>query len=71
MSRSLLILLVRAYQVMLSSLLGGCCRFHPSCSEYTIEALRRHGSLVGLWMAFRRLCRCHPFHDGGVDLVPE
>jgi len=66
----LLILIVRAYQLTLSPLLGQCCRFHPSCSTYCIQALREHGVIKGLWLSFRRICRCHPFHPGGVDLVP-
>ena len=65
-----LIFLVRLYQVILSPLLGPRCRFHPTCSEYAIESLRRHGAWKGLWLALRRVGRCHPFHSGGVDPVP-
>ncbi|HMD31446.1 MAG TPA: membrane protein insertion efficiency factor YidD [Candidatus Acidoferrales bacterium] len=62
---------VRAYQVILGPLLGGNCIFYPSCSHYACEAIERHGARHGLWLALRRLLRCHPFSAGGVDLVPE
>lgn len=55
---------------MLSPLLGGHCRFLPSCSLYADEALARHGALAGLRLILRRLARCHPFHPGGFDPVP-
>jgi putative membrane protein insertion efficiency factor len=58
------------YQVMLGPLFGGRCRFYPSCSNYAMEALREHGLLRGSWLALRRIGRCHPLHEGGVDLVP-
>lgn len=67
----LLILAVRAYQYSLSPLLGVRCRFAPSCSEYAIEALQQHGALMGSWLVARRLGRCHPFHPGGFDPVPQ
>jgi hypothetical protein len=63
-------LLVRAYQVTLGHWLGGHCRFYPTCSQYGIEALREHGALRGSWLTIRRIASCHPFHEGGVDLVP-
>ncbi|NLX54291.1 MAG: membrane protein insertion efficiency factor YidD [Planctomycetaceae bacterium] len=63
----LLIALVRAYQVTLSPLLGGGCRFQPTCSVYFIEAVRKHGPWRGSWCGVRRLLRCHPFHPGGYD----
>ena len=62
--------LIRAYQVAVSPMLGSRCRFHPSCSEYAMEALRRHGLFRGLWLAVRRIGRCHPWHPGGYDPVP-
>jgi len=68
--RGLLILLVRAYRMGISPFLGNNCRFHPSCSEYAIEALRKHGGLKGSWLALRRVSRCHPWHPGGADPVP-
>ncbi|MCE1242266.1 membrane protein insertion efficiency factor YidD [Oryzomicrobium sp.] len=68
--RILLIGLVRLYQYALSPFLGPSCRFTPSCSEYMVEALRRHGAVKGLWLGTRRICRCHPWHPGGHDPVP-
>lgn len=64
------VLLVRLYQVTLSPMLGGQCRFQPTCSNYLVEAVDRHGVLVGGWMGLRRLLRCHPFSPGGYDPVP-
>lgn len=61
---------VRGYRYFLSPLLPPSCRFHPSCSAYAEEALREHGALRGGWLAARRVCRCGPWHPGGVDLVP-
>lgn len=69
--KTLLILLVRAYQVCLSPFLGQNCRFYPSCSNYALEAVGRHGALKGGMLAARRLCKCHPWHPGGADPVPE
>ncbi len=66
----LLILLVRGYQIAISPLLPPACRYTPSCSQYAIEALSRHGALKGTWLATRRLARCHPFRSGGYDPVP-
>ncbi len=64
------LLLIRAYQLAISPMLGDRCRFHPSCSEYSMEALRRHGLLKGAWLGLRRIGRCHPWHPGGYDPVP-
>lgn len=67
----LLIALVHAYRLLLGPLLGGSCRFTPSCSSYAIEALAQHGALRGGWLAVRRVLRCHPFHaSAGYDPVP-
>jgi len=66
----ILLLGVDAYRVALSPLLGGFCRYWPSCSLYALEALRRHGARRGTELALRRLSRCHPFHPGGYDPVP-
>jgi len=68
--KSVLILLVRAYQVVLSPLFRGCCRFEPSCSNYAIEALNVHGALKGTLLAVWRLLKCHPFGPHGYDPVP-
>lgn len=70
MIRAALIGLVRLYQLAVSPLLPPSCRFHPSCSAYAAEALRRHGAARGSWLAIRRLARCHPFCEGGIDPVP-
>lgn len=71
MIRAALVLLVRVYQRLVSPLLPPACRFYPSCSAYAVTALQRHGAVKGSWLTVRRLCRCHPFHPGGVDPVPE
>jgi uncharacterized protein len=68
--RAALVALVRAYQLLVSPLLPPSCRFHPSCSAYAAEALRRHGAARGSWLAVKRLARCHPFCEGGIDPVP-
>lgn len=62
--------LVRAYQVILSPLLIGTCKFCPTCSEYFIQAIREWGAIRGSWLGVRRLVRCHPFGKGGIDPVP-
>ncbi|MGE6332140.1 membrane protein insertion efficiency factor YidD [Stenotrophomonas sp. NPDC077659] len=67
----LLIALLRFYKRFISPLLGPRCRFVPSCSEYAMEAISLHGPLRGSWLATRRLGRCHPFHPGGFDPVPD
>ncbi len=67
---SALILLVRAYQVALSPLFRGCCRFEPSCSNYMIEALKVHGPFKGTLLGTWRILRCHPFGKYGYDPVP-
>jgi len=66
-----LIGLVRAYQLLLSPLLGPNCRFEPTCSGYSLQALRQHGALGGSYLTLRRLARCHPWCEGGCDPVPE
>jgi len=67
---TLLRLLLRGYQLLLSPMLGQRCRFYPSCSHYAMEALQVHGVRRGGWMALKRVGRCHPWHEGGVDPVP-
>lgn len=66
-----LILFVKAYRLLLSPFLGNNCRYYPTCSEYAVTALGRHGALKGSWLAVKRIGRCHPWHPGGVDPVPE
>jgi putative membrane protein insertion efficiency factor len=70
-ARALVLLILRGYKSFLSPLLGTRCRFHPSCSNYAMTAVERFGVLRGGWMAARRVGRCHPFHPGGYDPVPE
>lgn len=65
-----LILLVKAYQWLIRPLIGPRCRFYPTCSEYAIEALKRHGACRGTLLTAHRLCRCHPYNPGGFDPVP-
>ena len=69
--RVLLILLVKMYRFLLSPFIGQHCRFHPTCSVYAIEALERYGAIKGSWLALRRLLRCHPWHPGGYDPLPN
>ena len=64
------LLLIRLYQLTLSPFLGTRCRYHPTCSAYTQEAIEKYGVFRGAFLGVRRLFRCHPFHEGGIDLVP-
>lgn len=66
-----IILLLRGYKLAISPLLGQRCRFYPSCSSYTMEAVDRFGVLRGGWLGVCRIARCHPLHPGGPDPVPE
>jgi putative membrane protein insertion efficiency factor len=68
--RVLLLALLGAYRRLVSPLLPPACRFYPSCSAYAAEAVRRHGALRGSFLAVKRLARCHPLCDGGIDPVP-
>lgn len=64
------IVLIKIYQYGISPLLGPRCRFWPSCSQYTLEAIQLHGPLKGSWLGFKRILKCHPLHPGGIDPVP-
>lgn len=71
MMRALLIGVVKGYRVLLSPWLGSACRFEPTCSAYSLQALERHGAGAGSYLTLRRLIRCHPWCDGGHDPVPQ
>ncbi len=66
----ILIGLLRLYKKFISPLLPNSCRFYPTCSVYAMEALEKHGALMGTWLAIKRVFKCHPFHKGGFDPVP-
>jgi len=68
--RRALVGIIRGYQLAISPALPPACRFTPTCSQYALEAIQRHGALRGSWLAARRLARCHPFNRGGLDPVP-
>ncbi|MDU0353354.1 membrane protein insertion efficiency factor YidD [Paraglaciecola aquimarina] len=63
--------LIKFYQIFISPMLGPTCRFHPSCSYYSIEAITKHGFIKGSWLSIKRISKCHPLHSGGHDPVPE
>ncbi|SHF21738.1 hypothetical protein SAMN05443144_106142 [Fodinibius roseus] len=63
--------LIRAYRLVISPWMPDSCRYHPTCSAYSMEAFRRHGAIKGLWLTVKRISRCHPWGDGGYDPVPE
>ena len=69
--RPVLKFLIRAYQLALSPMFGPSCRYYPTCSQYALEAIESHGAVRGSWLATKRICRCHPFHEGGFDPVPN
>jgi putative membrane protein insertion efficiency factor len=68
--KNIALALIKGYKIFISPLLGNHCRFHPSCSTYTYQAIKKHGLLKGAYLGGKRLLKCHPFHPGGVDLVP-
>ena len=71
MLNKILIAIIRFYQLCISPLLGPHCRFSPTCSEYAVQALKTHGVIKGIYLTVTRISKCHPFHTGGHDPVPE
>ncbi|NEX63596.1 membrane protein insertion efficiency factor YidD [Noviherbaspirillum galbum] len=69
--KTLLLWLLKAYQYSISPFLGANCRFYPSCSRYAMDAVNEHGAARGSLLAAKRLCKCHPWHPGGIDPVPQ
>ncbi|WP_342528790.1 membrane protein insertion efficiency factor YidD [Chryseomicrobium sp. FSL W7-1435] len=69
--KQLFILIIRFYQKAISPLTPPSCRFYPTCSHYGVEALQKHGALKGGFLTIRRISKCHPFHEGGMDPVPD
>lgn len=65
--REIAIFLIRLYRLAFGPFVGQVCRFAPTCSEYAIQAFLKHGSWKGFWMTLKRLCKCHPWHPGGID----
>lgn len=70
MMKKSLILLIRFYQKFISPATPPTCRFYPTCSSYALEAVQRFGVVKGSWLAIKRISKCHPFHEGGIDPVP-
>ena len=66
----MLIMLIKAYQVLLSPFFGQQCRFYPTCSQYGLDVIKKHGALIGSYYLVRRLLRCNPWHSGGHDPIP-
>ncbi|MCM3725493.1 membrane protein insertion efficiency factor YidD [Neobacillus cucumis] len=71
MLKKIFISLIRFYQVVISPIKPPSCRFYPTCSQYGLEAVQRFGAIKGGWLTIKRISKCHPFHRGGVDPVPE
>jgi putative membrane protein insertion efficiency factor len=71
MLKQLMIGVIRFYQIVISPLKPPTCRFYPTCSHYGLESVKRFGALKGGWLAIKRIVKCHPFHPGGFDPVPE
>jgi len=70
-AKKIAVTIIRGYSLLLSPWLGHQCRFHPTCSNYAVHAVEQYGVLRGSWLAIKRIGRCHPWHPGGVDPVPE
>ncbi|MBM4173163.1 MAG: membrane protein insertion efficiency factor YidD [Ignavibacteria bacterium] len=68
--KTVLILILRFYRLVISPYLGNNCRFHPTCSVYAMQAIEKYGALKGSWLAIKRIAKCHPGHPGGIDEIP-
>jgi uncharacterized protein len=71
MLKKVILAIIRFYQVAISPIKPPSCRFYPTCSHYGLEAVQRFGALKGSWLTLKRILKCHPFHPGGMDPVPE
>ncbi len=69
--KHVLLAIIRGYQLFLSPVLGNSCRFEPTCSCYTHQAIKKYGAIKGVWLGIRRISKCHPWHEGGYDPVPD
>ncbi|MBK5348832.1 membrane protein insertion efficiency factor YidD [Bacillus sp. TH22] len=69
--KQIFISIIRFYQNFISPMTPPTCRFHPTCSHYGLEAFQKHGALKGFWLTCKRILKCHPFHPGGFDPVPD
>ena len=69
--KKILILLIRFYQKFISPMFPAKCRFYPTCSQYTLEAIKEYGAIKGTYLGIKRISKCHPFHEGGYDPVPK
>ncbi|MFS8564161.1 MAG: membrane protein insertion efficiency factor YidD [Rhabdochlamydiaceae bacterium] len=69
-AKKIITLFIKFYQLALGPFIGNCCRFYPSCSEYGLEAVQKHGALKGCCLIVKRVCKCHPWNPGGPDPVP-
>lgn len=69
--KKILLSIIKFYQKAISPMTPPSCRFHPTCSHYGLEAIETHGALKGTWLTVKRISKCHPFHEGGYDPVPE
>lgn len=71
MIKKILVLLIKAYKTLISPYTPKTCRFYPTCSSYSLEAIEKHGALKGGYLSVKRILKCHPFHPGGYDPVPD
>ena len=69
--KKILILLIKLYQKFISPMFPAKCRFYPTCSQYTLEAIKEYGAIKGTYLGIKRILKCHPFHEGGYDPIPK